>query len=242
MHEYHLLPPPRVSATMSKLEKIIADLKLADSKKEALQQAFETLKSNASSVASFTLQWPDLDAHFSSLRSSIQSRLEELLSQLHQIETNPTTLVNLFTHEQPNSICSQVSDILRSSSSPATLVLDTIPLLLKNGKGDFEESAVTDCVLLLEQLVQVVSIPSKKVGHEAREKARRLAVEWKEKMRVKRVGEVMGFLDILGVYGLVGEFDSDDLLDFFEVVSVQDRAPELCRVLELEEKMPGEFY
>ncbi|CBI34291.3 unnamed protein product, partial [Vitis vinifera] len=48
----------------------------------------------------------------------------------------------------------------------------------------------------------------------------------------------MGFLEILGIYGLVGEFDRDDLLELFEVVAVRDRAPELCRVLELEEKMP----
>ncbi|XP_010659992.1 FRIGIDA-like protein 2 isoform X2 [Vitis vinifera] len=222
---------------MSKLEKIIADLKLAESKKEALQQAFETLKSNASSVASFTLQWSDLDAHFSSLHSSIRNRLETLQSQLQQIESNPSTLINLFSHKQPNSIRSQVSDALRSSPSPATLVLDAILLLLKNGEGDFEESVVRHCVLLLEQLVQLVSIPPK-VDGEVREKARRLAVEWKEKMRMESMGEVMGFLEILGIYGLVGEFDRDDLLELFEVVAVRDRAPELCRVLELEEKMP----
>lgn len=234
------LPPPRVSATVSKLEKIIEDLKLAESKKEALRLAFETLKSNAASVASFTLQWSDLEAHFSSLHSSIQSRLGVLQSQLQQIESNPTTLTDLFRHKQPNSIYSQVSRVIRSSPSPATLVLDTIPLLLNNGKGDFEKSAVKDCVLLLKLLVQFVSIPAK-VDDQVREKARRLAVVWKEKMRVECIEEVMGFLNILGIYGLVGEFDRAYLLGLFEVVAGQNGTPELCRVLELEEAMPGEF-
>lgn len=51
------------------------------SKKEELRKTFEALQSFSPAVASFTLQWRDLEDHFSSIERSIELRLKELESK-----------------------------------------------------------------------------------------------------------------------------------------------------------------
>ncbi|KAH0467532.1 hypothetical protein IEQ34_002565 [Dendrobium chrysotoxum] len=64
----------------------IADIQAAinsiPSKKEDLRKAFEELESYSSSFASFTLQWRDIDGHFSSIEKSIDKRFQELKAKL----------------------------------------------------------------------------------------------------------------------------------------------------------------
>ncbi|KAK6911469.1 Frigida-like [Dillenia turbinata] len=60
------------------VERISIDLKLADAKKENLRKAYEYLQAHSSSIASLTLQWKDLEAHFDSIKISIEQRFKEL--------------------------------------------------------------------------------------------------------------------------------------------------------------------
>ncbi|XP_043693440.1 truncated FRIGIDA-like protein 1 [Telopea speciosissima] len=63
---------------MASLEAISTAIKSSDEKREKLRKAFEDLQSHSSSLASFTLQWKDLEEHFDSIKSSIDERLKEL--------------------------------------------------------------------------------------------------------------------------------------------------------------------
>lgn len=93
------------------------------------------------------------------------------------------------------------------------------------------------CVMLLKQLgVAGVGVSSK-----AREKALKLAMEWK----VKLFGDdattmvALGFLHFVYAFGLVSEFSIDELVHFSVMAAVNDRFPELCRSIPLTDIVPG---
>ncbi|XP_068643850.1 truncated FRIGIDA-like protein 1 [Aristolochia californica] len=60
------------------LESVSALIKSIPSKKDDLRKAFEDLQARSSSLASFTLQWNDLEEHFDSIEKSIHARFKEL--------------------------------------------------------------------------------------------------------------------------------------------------------------------
>ncbi|XP_068638813.1 truncated FRIGIDA-like protein 1 [Aristolochia californica] len=60
------------------LESVSALIKSIPSKKNDLRKAFEDLQAHSSSLASFTLQWKDLEEHFDSIEKSIQASFKEL--------------------------------------------------------------------------------------------------------------------------------------------------------------------
>ncbi|XP_057485156.1 truncated FRIGIDA-like protein 1 [Actinidia eriantha] len=75
---------------MATMKTISAALKLVDAKKENLRKAFDDLQSQSSSLSSFSLSWPDLDSHFSSLQSSLQHKFKILQSQQEQLQSQPS--------------------------------------------------------------------------------------------------------------------------------------------------------
>ncbi|XP_074320894.1 uncharacterized protein LOC141657528 [Silene latifolia] len=123
------------------------------------------------------------------------------------------------------------------SIDPPKLVLDAIqgfyPEGFRNGDLGFDLNVVRrSCVLLLEQLNELKA----RIKACVRERAMRVAVEWKNKMNVGGDSdggclEVVGFLQLVATYGLVSEFDEEELLRLFEACARHDRAPQLCRSL-----------
>lgn len=130
----------------------------------------------------------------------------------------------------------EVFAALRMSADPAKLVLDAMegfyPPHLKNGAVEFEGATVRrSCVLLLEQLTRV----GPPVTPQVKEDAAKLAHEWKAKMG-EEVGdslELLGFLWLLGVYGLSHYFDKNDIMKLFQNVVQHRQANELARALGL---------
>lgn len=57
---------------------IEAAINSTNQRKEDLRQAFEFLQSHSSSIISFSLQWKDIEDHFSSIEKSITERFNEL--------------------------------------------------------------------------------------------------------------------------------------------------------------------
>ncbi|XP_077211187.1 truncated FRIGIDA-like protein 1 [Tasmannia lanceolata] len=62
----------------SSTKSISAAIKSIPAKKESLRKAFEDLQSHSSSLASFTLQWKDIEAHFNSIEKSIETSFKEV--------------------------------------------------------------------------------------------------------------------------------------------------------------------
>eukprot|EP00262_Sarcandra_glabra_P003501 TRINITY_DN14238_c0_g1_i1.p1 TRINITY_DN14238_c0_g1~~TRINITY_DN14238_c0_g1_i1.p1 ORF type:complete len:488 (+),score=98.74 TRINITY_DN14238_c0_g1_i1:173-1636(+) len=252
---------------MASAKSISKTMKSASVKKENLRKAFEDLQSHSSSLASFTLQWKDLEDHFSSIEKSLENRLKELESkETHQSKEKPPVKESKSTDPVPrpelksfcvkmdgqglrsfiidhrkdlDSIRNEVAPALRSASDPAKLVLDSMDGFLKSkGDNDLGFPAIRrTCILLLEKLLDI----SPEIKNPLKEKAKKLAVEWKGKIGNGDDGnplEILGFLQLLVTYGLVSAFETDELLDLVAVIARRKEAIDLCRGLGVSEKIP----
>ncbi|KAK9091896.1 hypothetical protein Syun_026807 [Stephania yunnanensis] len=72
--------PPN-SSPIPSMEKISDALKAIEPKKQSLREALEHLQAHSSSLASFTLQWKDLEDHFNSVQKSLEERFKALESK-----------------------------------------------------------------------------------------------------------------------------------------------------------------
>ncbi|KAL5566210.1 hypothetical protein UlMin_029374 [Ulmus minor] len=96
-------------------------------------------------------------------------------------------------------------------------------------------SVIKRYILLFELLLKI----SFHIPMQIREDARKLAVEWKAKLRADKENslEVLAFLQFLVVYDLIWSFDEDETSKFLEMISQHKEAPELFRILS--DKLPG---
>ncbi|XP_021752286.1 FRIGIDA-like protein 5 [Chenopodium quinoa] len=141
--------------------------------------------------------------------------------------------------DEQNCMGAEVQSALQLSSDPAKLVLDAMegffrPHLKKDGM-EYEEIVVrSSCVLLLEQLMELMPEIKKAV----REEARLLACVWREKMRAESGNYmvVMGFLLLVAVYWLWWDFDKEDLRNLCEVVGQHRVVGELHSRLGFQQK------
>ncbi|KAF9681655.1 hypothetical protein SADUNF_Sadunf05G0024600 [Salix dunnii] len=136
----------------------------------------------------------------------------------------------------------EVSIALRLSSDPAKLVLDAMegfyPPHLREGDVEFKEVDVKrSCNLLLEQVMKI----SPPIKPHVRKEATKLAFLWMTKMTVdnQHCLDVLGFFNLLAAYGLASAFDSDELISRLVIIARNRQTPELLRVLELGDKVPG---
>ncbi|PSS06047.1 FRIGIDA-like protein [Actinidia chinensis var. chinensis] len=258
---------------MATIKTISAALKLVDAKKENLRKAFDDLQSHSSCLSSFSLSWPDLDFHFSSLQSSLQHKFKILQSQQEQLQSQPSDPppqpepqpsdqppesaearpelrsfcenmdglgLRKYMIDRPDSrfvIKAELPDALRHAPDAPTMVVDAMagfyaPDSKKNKKGDkdVELCAIRrNCVVLLESLMRL----GVEIGGEVREKAKKIAMDWKRNMSVNGDNplEVLGFLHLLATYGLADCFSVEDLVDFTVVIARFHQSVELCRVL-----------
>ncbi|KAM5561428.1 FRIGIDA-like protein 4a [Rosa sericea] len=250
-----------------------------------LRKSFNLLKSHASKVANFTLQWQDLEDHLRSIDNSIQSKINQLQkSKQTQLESEPnsqeSTQVNSAVESakaqldclntqfkaQVSSSESQsldfngvvvndgegllvfmnehlkekepsrdlITDAIRASVGSGKIVLEAMrwfyPSESNKGEMSCELSVVRrSCVVLLEEMTKVRPL----IRPEVKEEAVRVALEWKGKARneVTNTLELWAFLQLVGAFGLVGEFDRDEIFKLFGSVAVRKQAPELFRSL-----------
>ncbi|CAN6557734.1 unnamed protein product [Malus baccata var. baccata] len=141
-----------------------------------------------------------------------------------------------------NTIRGELLGAIRCAKDPAAMVLNAMEgFYCANGrnKGDKDPQLFgvrRSAVLLLEVLMGI----SPNVGSEVRERAKKLALEWKGKLSMdgENPFEALGFLHLVAAYGLQAEFKTDELVDHFVIVARYRQAVELCRKIGLGDKLP----
>jgi len=126
-----------------------------------------------------------------------------------------------------------ILDNLQESSDPAKLVLDIIlnPIIRLPKMGD--EAVIIDesRIYVLEKLMTI----SPNIKPCVRDEALKLAYELKANMKENTENslEVLGFLLILSIYGLLTYFDQDEVLKLFGSVAGYKMAAELFETLHI---------
>ena len=179
-------------------------------------------------ASSSTSPWPELKSFCAnmdgkSLRTFLYDRMED--QDNHQ-----------------DSLCSAVCDALKYASDPAKLVLDVMPGCLRS-QPEFDESLVLSKVrnsriLLLEQLITI----SPQINSCVKEEALKMATEWMANLgkKYRSPGNVYGFLHFIVAYGLMSNYEADELLDLLISANHHKATPNLCRMLGLADKVLGE--
>ncbi|KAG5551012.1 hypothetical protein RHGRI_009442 [Rhododendron griersonianum] len=122
---------------------------------------------------------------------------------------------------------------LRHAPDAAGMVLDAMEgFYSPNSKGDKDKVLRVVriiCVALLEELMGL----KPEISAEVKGRAKKLAVEWRGKVNVDGENplEAFGFLNLVGAFGLVNVFSTEDLVDIAVVVAKYEQATHLCRVL-----------
>ncbi|KAL5566980.1 hypothetical protein UlMin_030144 [Ulmus minor] len=107
-----------------------------------IRKAFKFLKTHASAVANFTLQWQDLEDHFKFIQTSIQSKLEELEEQRQRRRPNsPEPQSDSVFESEANSEGTQLKHTLQSQSKVEETQLNNLQTQLKNHES-FSANAV----------------------------------------------------------------------------------------------------
>lgn len=80
-----------------------------------------------------------------------------------------------------------------------------------------------------------------------KDRAKKIAFEWKSKLDSLDIDasngnclEAHAFLQLLATFGIFSEFNEDELCKLLPSVSRRRQTPELCRLLGLSQKMPGQ--
>ncbi|KAF7152885.1 hypothetical protein RHSIM_Rhsim01G0002600 [Rhododendron simsii] len=135
----------------------------------------------------------------------------------------------------------ELYDALQMLSDSGKLVLDAMqgfyPPHSKKGGINIEASVVRrSCIYLLEILMRL----SPPIKPHVKEAAMKLAVFWKEKTVVveKNLQEILGFLLLVGTYGLASAFDTDELRSLFQTVVEHRYASLLSQALGFPERIP----
>ncbi|KAJ6805098.1 truncated FRIGIDA-like protein 1 [Iris pallida] len=246
---------------MATTKKIVEAIKSIPAKKESLRKALESVKS---AMATFNLEWKSLEDHLSAIENSIDAQFKSLEAKEQKLASSSTTaalspsppppeaaaedatprpeLVSLcvgadakglmtFVMENMNddldAVLAELVPALRAAPEPAQLVLDAIEGF-PSSMSFLERKA---CVNLLERLQSL----SPEIGPSVRERALKLAGEWKGKIPNKGDTslEIIAFLQLIASYNLVSVFDHGEVLDLFSNVSRRKQAFGLVRNLGL---------
>jgi hypothetical protein len=108
--------------------------------------------------------------------------------------------------------------------------------------------------MLMESLVQLQAdavtgllSEGQMLAADVKERAKKIAFEWKSKLDSLDIDasngnclEAHAFLQLLATFGIFAEFNEDELCKLLPSVSRRRQTPELCRLLGLSQKMPGQ--
>ncbi|KAF8053970.1 hypothetical protein N665_1358s0005 [Sinapis alba] len=162
-------------------------------------------------------------------------------------ETKPNKLCGSFNADilrellEKKPLERDLSNAFRCTSDPAKLVLDTsMSLYPTNPEGSYQFKLLVtsdNCSLLLDQLKKLPA----QIGNPVKGDAKKLAVYWRDKISKNKTDEleVVCFLKFLGIYGIVSEFKTSDLLVLLDNSSWQTLCPDLCQFLGLDKAITG---
>jgi hypothetical protein len=155
----------------------------------------------------------------------------------------------------------EIPTALKKASHPYGLVLDSLEdfyagdNLVLDGKKDGDLLGVRrTCLMLMESLGQMQTDDITHFSSEGyflttdiKERAKTIAFEWKSKLDSLDIDasngnclEAHAFLQLLATFGISAEYNDDDLCKLLPYVSRRRQTPELCRLLGLSQKMPGQ--
>lgn len=139
----------------------------------------------------------------------------------------------------------EISDALQNAEDPAKLVLDFI-------EGTYNKHPQREVIALQNDVVKThisclekLMMVSPPMTEQVKEGARKLATEWKQRLdraNPENHMEALRFLHLLAAYKLVPFFRKAEILRLAEVISLRDKAAELCHTLGLDEKITGNTY
>lgn len=239
--------------------------KAEPSPKEGLQLENQVEKAVNEESLSSTSRWPRLE----SMCVSMYGKGLSFFSRKHKQESGSTASLStspwpelesfcvnmdgkslrkfLYDHvddqdSDQDSLCGAVRDALRCASDPAKLVLDVMPGCLRS-QPDFDDSLMLNKVrnsriLLLEQLITI----SPQISPCVKEESLKMANEWRDNLGKKyhSSGNVYGFLHFIAAYGLMSNYEADELLSLLISANHHKATPSLCRILGLSDKVLGE--
>ncbi|KAI3810257.1 hypothetical protein L1987_19868 [Smallanthus sonchifolius] len=231
------------------MAEISAAINQIDVKKQNLHKSFLHLQSQSPSSFNLPLNWPDLDSYFTTLHSSLHSKFNLLQTlrppsdsltvparpELKSFCQNSDGLgLNRFIALAPDrlSILSELPDAYRYAPDAPAMVLDAmVSFYSPESKGSELLSFRSGCSIMLDGLVRV----KPDITIELKDKAMEMAVQWNQ-IRVSSSGyiitkeqEALGFLLLIGAYGLVDRFSIHEIIECFLVVAKRRQAVDLCR-------------
>ncbi|XP_020682495.1 FRIGIDA-like protein 3 [Dendrobium catenatum] len=133
----------------------------------------------------------------------------------------------------------ELAPALLFAPDPTELVLDAIGgffPLEKMAEGELISIRRT-CLTLLECLHDLAV----EIKPLARERARRVAVEWRELLNDAKGDTtlvVLGVLHLVATFGLIDSFEIDDILDLIVLVARRKTIVDLCKSAALDENIP----
>lgn len=235
---------------------IDAAINLIDVKKENLRKSFLHLQSQSHSSYNLPLKWEDFDSYFTTLRSSLQCEFHHLQTLYPYPDTTSALArpdLKSFCQNSdglglrrfisltydPQSLLAQLPDAYRCAPDAAAMVLDAIEGFYSgDAKGKELRFLKRACVIMLEGLMRVK--PDVRV--ELMEKAMMVAVEWNQKRKEvewnqkwkaaplkEREENALGFLLLVGAYGLIDGFSIDDLITCIVMAAEKRDNVDLCR-------------
>ncbi|KAL7205023.1 hypothetical protein ACSBR2_018028 [Camellia fascicularis] len=219
-----------------KYEERLKELELREKKYEERLKQLELREAQCGKVAHSKVKVE--------LQEQLSGENHSLAASLQFSVTMDGKHLQMFLNEHVDDHSSMSDDVYRAlqlSSDPAKLVLDAMqgfyPPYLKKGDKEFDASVIRrSCTLLLAQLMRV----SPQIRPCVKEEAAKVAVNWKAKLKVECENslEVLGFVQLIGTYRLLPDFDSDEVFKLLETVGQHREAPKLCRVLGFADKVP----
>ncbi|KAL7130848.1 hypothetical protein ABFS83_13G160000 [Erythranthe nasuta] len=200
---------------METLKSIENALSLVDAKKESLKKAFEELQSHSSMLASFNLNWDDLDSYLTSVQSELLSKFDTLKalesssqmqkSGIGKQKESPSSesvparpeLKSMCEKMDGSGLCKYVMERPKERTVIRVELADAFKhapdpglLVLDAMEGFWDGQAVSSrtkaaCVVLLEELMRA----GVEIRSEVKERAAAAAKEWKGKMEAVQGGD-----------------------------------------------------
>lgn len=158
------------------------------------------------------------------------------------------------------TLCGQIPIALKNVDDLGRLVLDSLEIFHPpdqpapdgNPKDTLCDTLRRTCLVLMEAVAPSLrgAEPGgdQPLSSEIKEKAKAIADEWNSKLDAADIDaangnslEAQALLQLLATFNIAPEFDEDKLCKLILAVCGRRQAPELCRSLGLEHKMPGWF-
>ena len=140
------------------------------------------------------------------------------------------------------------SSALQACNDPCRIILKAFDVYEDVKRATFINKNCQACILLLENLSEVIADPILGSGYpvvpvDVREDAKVVARHLKLRLEIQRRDdynlEVHLFLQFLATFGLGTEYSDNELLNYVVSISRRGMAPSLCRALGLTERIPG---